>query len=255
MTLLFEYRFGRGAGLDGHAFGNLFIAALAGITGDFEAAIGEASRVLAVKGRILPSSLDSLELYAEVRAHDNGGPELVRGQAQIACSAGRIERVFIEPESAKGFPEAIKALLNADVIVIGPGSLYTSLLPNLLVRDIRDAVRESPAVRAYVCNVATQPGETDGFDLGAHVSARAEHLGPGFCDIVCANSRTDVQLPEDSGSDMVAATHVADGTCEIRLLDLVDRELPWRHDSAKLSDAIMRVAQDRARQYVANRAP
>jgi len=246
MTLLFEYRFGRGAGLDGHAFGNLLIAALAGITGSFEAAIGEASRVLAVKGRILPSSLDSLELYAEVRAQDNGGTELVRGQARIASSAGRIERVYIEPEAAKGFPEAIKALLNADVIVIGPGSLYTSLLPNLLVREIRDAVRESPAVRVSVCNVATQPGETDGFDVGDHVQALEEHLGPGFCDIVLANATTDLELPEASGSDMVAATHATDGACEILLLDLVDRELPWRHDSLKLADEIMRVAQDRA---------
>ena len=245
MTQLFQYRFGAGAGLDGHVFGNLFIAAMAGITGDFESAISEASRVLAVRGRILPSSLDNIVLCAEIRdPKDPGaGAHLVQGQSRIVGAGGAIERVFLQPSDAKGYPGAIQALLHADMIVLGPGSLYTSVLPNLLVPGIRDAFRASPALKVYVCNVATQPGETDDYTVGCHVRALGEHLGPGFCHYVLANANTDFTLPPSSGSKMVepGCDHI-DG-CQLVLEDLVDRALPWRHDSVRLATALMHLRQ------------
>lgn len=245
MTQLLQYRFGQGAGLDGHAFGNLFIAAMAGITGDFESAISEASRVLAVRGRILPSSLDNIVLCAEISHPDEPGPHLVQGQSRIAKAGGTIERVFLQPGEAKGYPAAIRALLDADMIVLGPGSLYTSVLPNLLVPDIRYALKASPALKVYVCNVATQPGETDDYTVGDHVRALGEHLGAGFCDYVLANANTDFALPPNSGSIMVQPEFDSVGEYQqegrLVLEDLVDRALPWRHDSVKLSLALMRL--------------
>ncbi|NLD74871.1 MAG: YvcK family protein, partial [Chloroflexi bacterium] len=257
MANLFQYRFGRDTRLDGHSFGNLFIAAMAGITGDFESGVSEASRVLAVRGRILPSSLENVELCAEVRHPDNArGDEnargnenarggegergtLVRGQSRIAAAGGDVERVFLQPEGVKGYPGAIRALLRAELIVMGPGSLYTSVLPNLLIADIREAVRASDAVRVYVANVATQPGETSGFDLGRHVEALAEHVGEGFCDVVIGNDSIDHTLPPNSRSEMVRPHIVAPDGLRVVLADLVDEELPWRHDAAKLAAVVM----------------
>lgn len=240
MAQLFEYRFGRGTGLDGHTFGNLFIAAMAEITGDFESAVSEASRVLAVRGRILPSSLNDIVLYAEVRdpATPDGEPRLVRGESAIAEARGMIDRVFLQPADAKGYPEAVRALLHADVIVLGPGSLYTSVLPNLLVSDIRNAVQVSQALKVYICNVATQPGETDGFTVGDHVRALSAHLGNGFCDYVLANGNVDFYLPAASHSIMVQPVFQDDDGCRMVLVDLVDRTMPWRHDSEKLTAAL-----------------
>ncbi len=244
MNLLFQYRFGRGSPLDGHSFGNLLIAAMTGITGDFGSAISEVSRVLAVQGRIVPSSLDSIELCAEVRDSASGDVQLVCGQSRVAHSEGSIERVFLRPEQVKGHPEAVRAILQADLVVIGPGSLYTSVLPNLLIADIREAIRASAAICVYVCNVATQPGETDGYDVGDHTRALMEHAGDDICDLVMANSTTDPDLPAGSGSVMVAPTCGKDLSATVVLGDLVDRDLPWRHDARKLAHAVMRVLED-----------
>ncbi|NLG49510.1 MAG: YvcK family protein [Chloroflexi bacterium] len=243
MTQLFQYRFGRGTGLDGHAFGNLFIAAMAEITGSFESAISEVSRVLAVQGRILPSSLENVVLCAEVRPRSDptAAPVMVYGQSQIAKAGGIVERVYLQPSTARGYPEAIRAILSADMIVLGPGSLYTSLLPNLLVSDINNAVRACRGIKVFICNVATQPGETDGYDVGDHVRALCAHLSVGFCDYVLANSNTEFSLPPQSGSTMVQPT--CDGADRFRLVleNLVDKELPWRHDPEKLATALMRL--------------
>jgi len=243
MTQLFQYRFGRGTGLEGHVFGNLFIAALAEVTGDFESAIAKAGHVLAVRGRILPSSLDNVRLCAEVR--ERGKPQadpcLVYGQSRIAQARGVVERVYLVPSEVKGYPEAIRALLRAEMIVLGPGSLYTSVLPNLLVADICNAVRASRALKVYVCNLATQPGETDDYTAGDHVRALCGHLGAGFCSHVLANSNTDFQLPPRSGSKMVQPRFAEADGFHVVLEDLVDRELPWRHDPGKLAEALMRL--------------
>jgi len=241
MRLLFEYRFGRDTRLDGHSFGNLIIAALTGITGDFESAVSAASRVLAVRGRILPSTLDNVELCAEVRYGEgsSGRAGLVRGQSSIAAGPGAVERVFIQPATVKAHPEAIRALLQADLIVMGPGSLYTSVLPNLLIPGIADAIRAAEALRVYVCNVATQPSETAGYDLEAHVRALVDHVGEGICDLVVANHDVRHTLPASSGSQMVVPRWSSDLGPRLILRDLVDVELPWRHDPLKLAEVLV----------------
>ena len=243
MTQLFQYRFGQGTGLDGHAFGNLFIAALIGITGSFERAVSEASRMLAVRGRILPSCLQSTVLCAEVRNPTDPKAErqLVRGQSAIAKARGVVDRVYLQPSDVRGYPEAIRAILDADLIVLGPGSLYTSVVPNLLVRDIAQAVAASRALKVYVANVATQPGETDGFTVGDHMRTLAEYLRPGACDYVLANSNIGFRLPPASGSQMVRPEwDEADGYMVV-VQDLVDAELPWRHDPRQLATALLRL--------------
>jgi len=241
LTQLFEYRFGGGAGLDGHAFGNLFIAALAQLTGDFVSGVAAASRVLAVNGRILPSSLENVTLWAEVETAD--GPVLLQGQSRITQSSGRVERVYLRPQDAKGYPDAVQALLRADMIVLGPGSLYTSILPNLLVEEIRAAIGASSALKVYVCNVATQPGETDGYDVRDHVGALEMHLGPGFCDCVLANGQFEVALP-NTASQLVALGQGDLPGCRLILGDLVDRQRPWRHDANRLAQTLLSLGRE-----------
>ena len=210
---------------------------------DFVSGVAAASRVLAVHGRLLPSSLDNVELWAEVETVD--GPVLLQGQSRIASSQGRVERVYLRPQDAKGYPAAVQALLQADMIVLGPGSLYTSLLPNLLVDDIRNAIGAATALKVYVCNVATQPGETDGYDVRDHVQALEMHLGPGFCDRVLANGQFDIALP-NAASQLVALGQGETAGCRLVLADLVDRQRPWRHDADKLAQTLLALGQEHA---------
>jgi uncharacterized cofD-like protein len=243
MTQLFQYRFGEG-GLEGHSFGNLFITALSSITGSFEQALIESSRVLAVRGQVLPSTLSDVTLMADLRKAPDSLTERVAGESAIPEQAGQIERVFLQPDDAPAYPEAVRAILSADLIVIGPGSLFTSILPNLLVRGIAEAVRRSRAVRIYVCNVATQSGETDGFDVTDHCQAITRHVGEGVFDIVLANSRYPV-LEEGSNFSYVRWTGSADICLQAQLvmIPLVDNIRPWRHDSALLANAIMQLLE------------
>ncbi|MHB0859259.1 MAG: gluconeogenesis factor YvcK family protein [Anaerolineae bacterium] len=252
MTQLFQYRFGQGGGLGGHSFGNLFIAALAGITGDFESAIRSASRVLAVRGRIIPSTLQNVTLCAEVRLGD--AVHLVQGQSRLSEAGGVVERVFLQPDGVRGHPAAISALLHADLIVLGPGSLYTSILPNLLVPEVADAIRASAAVKVYVCNVATQPGETGRYSVADHVQALCQHLGPEMCECVLANTVVDVQVPLALGSEMV---HPDPERVTQRLIleDLVDATLPWRHDPTRLAEALLRIYKSQRTGATAERPP
>nr|NLA06507.1 uridine diphosphate-N-acetylglucosamine-binding protein YvcK [Bacillota bacterium] len=168
MARLFEYRFPEGdpTGLGGHAFGNLFIATMSAITGDFDEAVKESSRVLAVRGRVLPSTLENVALVAQCQ-----GGQVVCGESTIGRCSTRIEKVFLKPANPRALPEALESIAEADAIVLGPGSLFTSVIPNLLVEGIADAIRESRAPRIYVCNVMTQPGETDCFTAADHVEA------------------------------------------------------------------------------------
>ena len=163
MTRLFQYRFSEGSGLEGHSFGNLFIVAMSGVTGNFEEAMRTTSRVLAVRGQILPSTLANVTLYA--RTEDE---ETIHGESNITERGAAIREVYLQPGNAQANPEAIRAILNADLIVVGPGSLFTSVLPNLLVDGIRQAIAVSSALKVYVCNVATQHGETDSFEVSDH---------------------------------------------------------------------------------------
>jgi uncharacterized cofD-like protein len=244
ITQLFQYRFGQGNGLDGHSFGNLFITALAAVSGSFEQAILEAGRVLAVRGRILPSTLEDVTLVADLReAPDSDdtavGLTRVQGESAIPEAGQPIERVFLRPDRIRAYPEAVRAILDSDLIVAGPGSLFTSVLPNLLVADIRRAVEVSTALRLYVCNVATQPGETDGFDLGQHMSSLQRHVGRGLFTHVLANDDFG-QRQDYAQVQMVSLRHPHDAGYRVMTANVVDPTAPWRHDPTKLSAQVMR---------------
>ena len=240
MTQLFQYRFGSGSGLEGHSFGNLFITAMAAITGSSEQAILESAHVLAIQGQVLPSTLHDVTLAATLRDSTNHIRH-VSGESEIPRARGEIERVYLEPDDAPAYPGALRALLDADLIVAGPGSLYTSVLPNLLVREVAQAVATSQAVKVYVCNVATQLGETDGYVAGDHVDALEAHVGASFFPIVLANSNQDVQLHAPDGVELVRPSFPSSATYEILTADLVDRSFPWRHDSNKLAQQLLRL--------------
>src|SRR5690554_3902621 len=164
MEKLMQYRFNGGTGLSGHSFGNLFITAMTGITGDFEKAIEASSQVLAVRGRVYPATLANVQLHAEL-----SDGRKVTGESTIGKSDCSIRRVYMEPSTAEALPEAIKAIEEADVVILGPGSLYTSVIPPLLVRGIREALQNTKAPKVYICNVMTQPGETTGFTASDHL--------------------------------------------------------------------------------------
>ncbi|MBN1180239.1 MAG: YvcK family protein [Anaerolineae bacterium] len=247
-TQLFQYRFpatSESAGVDGHTVGNLFITAMADVTGSFERAVVESSKVLAIQGQVLPSTLESVTLVGDLRA-ESVGVSRVAGESHITHAAGSIERVMLEPDDVRAYPGAVRAILDADLIVAGPGSLYTSVLPNLLVREIARAIAASRAVRVYVCNVATQKGETDGYAVGDHVAALERHVGGELFPIVLANANFDRagRLPPDV--EMVKPDPARAGYV-LHALDLVDPLHPWRHDGKKLAHALIRLLeQERA---------
>ena len=251
-THLFQYRFGNGSGLNGHSFGNLFITAMAEVTGSFERAILESGRVLAVQGQVMPSTLRDVTLTADLRAEpqtltvEGGSPRVSRvsGESNIPVAGGAIERVYLDPSDAPAYPGALHALLHADLIVAGPGSLYTSVLPNLLVPGVAQAVAASRARKVYVCNVATQRGETDGYTVADHVAALGAHVQGTPFPVVLANDNLDVPLEGAPGVALVAPELPADGACRIVTADLVDELHPWRHDSGKLAEALLRLLED-----------
>jgi len=166
----------------------------------------------------------------------------VEGESAIPEMPGRVRRVWLEPNSPFAYPPAIRALLEADLIVIGPGSLYTSLLPNLLVPDLLDAIRASRALKVYVVNIATQPGETGGYDVLDHVRALEEHTYPGVADIIVYNRRYD--LPLNDSSQWVTLPSQADSS-RFWPADLVDEKNPWRHDAEKLAKTLMELLETR----------
>jgi uncharacterized cofD-like protein len=244
LTQLFQYRFPEGQGdLNGHSFGNLFISALAEITGSFEGAIAESGRVLAVHGRVLPSTLHDVRLVADVKLPHLVGEVRVEGESHIPEVAGSIRRVWLEPNNPPAFPQAVKAILAADLIVVGPGSLYTSILPNLLVPDLTEAIRTSRALKIYVCNVATQPGETQGYSCGDHIRALEEHIGSGLFDIILVNEDRQGKLPPKV--EWVAIDKDLDDDYMVHRANLVDEERPWRHDSEKLARVLIDLLQER----------
>ncbi len=243
MTKLFQYRFVQGEELDGHSFGNLFIAALSGVMGSFDRGILEAGRVLAVRGQVLPSTLSDVALVAEKTPSYDVQAVRIEGESRIPTIPGRIHRVHLEPKDPPAYPEAIHALLNAEMIVIGPGSLYTSVLPNLLVPDISKAIQTSRAFKVYVCNVATQPGETDGYDCAQHLGAIEDHVGRGLVDLVLANEDHSSKLPE--GISWVCAPTANSGSIPYYAADLADSERPWRHDATRLADTLISLLEER----------
>ena len=244
MTQLMQYRFPPGSGLDDHAFGNLFIAAMTAVTGDFDEAVRESNRVLAVRGQVLPATSVPLNLAATLES----GRRL-QGQASISAAKEPIATVSIEPADVRANPEAIERILEADLVVVGPGSLYSSVLPNLLISDIRDAVAAANGIRAYVCNVATQPGETGFYSAAQHLEALIEHVGDGLFDYVLLNDNHDARRPEGwLGQPVQVDVRRLEGF-EVTIVeeDLVDINNAHHHDPAKLAAALMRIQQqDRA---------
>jgi uncharacterized cofD-like protein len=244
MTQLMQYRFPPGSGLDDHAFGNLFIAAMTAVTGDFEEAVRESNRVLAVRGQVLPATSVPLNLAAMLKS----GRRL-SGQASISRADEPIEHVSIEPADVRANPEAIERILEADLVVVGPGSLFSSVLPNLLISDIRDAVAAASGIRAYVCNVATQPGETGFYSAAQHLEALIEHVGDGLFDYVLVNDNHAARRPEGwlGQPVQVDVRRLEELPITIVEEDLVDVNNAHRHDPAKLAAALMRIQQqDRA---------
>lgn len=234
---LFQYRFSGEPGLDGHSFGNLFISALSDITGSFEGAIAESGRALSVRGRVLPSTLHNVKLVADVRLPFVANEVRIEGESRIPEAAGRVRRVWLEPNDAPAFPPVIQAILNADMIIVGPGSLFTSILPNLLVNDLMAALRVSSALKIFVCNIATQAGETDSFSCYDHVRSLEEHVGEDLFDIVLCNDNYEANLGESDQWVVMDEKSMSDE--RVYTADLVDFEHPWRHDAVKLGQILV----------------
>jgi uncharacterized cofD-like protein len=249
MAELLQYRFPEAestglaedsSSLAGHAVGNLLIAALTAVKGgDFEEGVRQMNRVLAVRGQVLPVSPTPVVLHA--RQTDG---QTIEGQSRIA-RASAIERVWLAPDDVVVSEDAVRAIEEADVIVLGPGSLFTSILPSLLMPRIRDAVLASTAVCIYVCNVAMQDGETSGFDLADHLEALAAHTAPGLVDVVLANNRVVSDGTDGSHSDPVKLRWPPAGPAAPRLVldDVIDAAHPHHHDPVRLATAILRVVE------------
>ena len=204
ITELFQYRFKNGEGLEGHSFGNLFLTALCAITGDMVRAVKESSNVLNIRGVVLPATLDDMKLGAEF---EDG--RVVRGESNIPEAQGQIKQLFTEPANCKALPEAIDAIGEADLIILGPGSLYTSVIPNLLVKGIVEAIEKSKARKIYVCNIMTQPGETTDYTVASHVNALIKHAkGKKIIDAVLVNN----SLP-----DNISEGYAKSGSIPVRL--------------------------------------
>ena len=251
MTRLFQYRFQSGD-LEGHSFGNLLIAALAAVVEEdhqgssIAEALVETERVLNIQGRVLPATLEDVKLVASVRLKDTGSIIKVQGESQITSMRGQIEDISLMPPNVAAYSESVHAIQEADLVVIGPGSLYTSLLPNLMVSGIADALRATDAYKIYVCNVATQPGETGGYTVAEHVMALEQYIGRGVFQVVLANNHYPA-LAANSRTRYVEpapANHEILQRYEVRYTDLVDRNRPWRHDPHKLADALLRVSNE-----------
>jgi uncharacterized cofD-like protein len=243
MGQIFQYRFASGNGLSGHSLGNLLITALTDITGSFEEGVAESGRVLAVRGKVLPSTLHDVRLVADIQLPDGSSEVQVKGESRIPETAGHIRRVWLEPNNPLAYPPAVQAILSAELILVGPGSLYTSVLPNLLVPDLQDALRVSRALKFYICNVATQPGETDNYSCGDHVRNLEKHVGVRLFDIVISNGRYIGELP--APIQFVQTEPELEEEYTIYTTDLIDREKIWRHDPLKLAQAIMDLFYER----------
>jgi uncharacterized cofD-like protein len=243
LTQLFQYRFGGDTGLSGHTFGNLFISSLVNITGSFEQAVAESGRALSVHGQVLPATLHDVRLVADIRLPLADNEVRVKGESQIPQLAGRIRRVWLEPNDAAAYPPVIQAILAADMIIIGPGSLYTSILPNILVRDLQEAIHSSRAVKMFISNVATQPGETEKFTCGDHIRAIEELIGFELVDVIVCNSCYDGDL--EPGYDWVCVDEAETRDNRIYSTDLIDCNNAMRHDATKLAQTLMELYNER----------
>lgn len=246
MTALFNHRFSKGK-LKGHCFGNLFLAAMTEMTGDFQEAIRAMSRILAVKGKVLPATLSDVSLVAEM---DDGS--VVFGETAIPLAKGKIKQLRLQPEDPPALDDAVDEIRAADGIIIGPGSLFTSIIPNLLVRGIRQAVAEAAGCKLYICNVMTQPGETDGFDVLDHIQAIQDHAGPLFSHVLVNTAGAPQDVLEkyaEEGKYQVAADleQLKQAGYQVISGDFLARGDLARHDSFKVATTIMEFVGSRLR--------
>jgi uncharacterized cofD-like protein len=198
--------------------------------------------VLSVHGRVLPATLHDVKLVADVQLPEVANQIRVEGESRIPEASGRVRHVYLEPNNPAAFPPVIRAILAADLVVIGPGSLYTSLLPNLLVPDLLAALHSSRALKVYVVNVATQPGETGSYTVSDHIAVLEDHIGKGLFDIIVCNKCYAGALP--TGSEWVRVDERA-RAYPLYAADLLDLEHPWRHDSEKLAKTLMDLLYER----------
>ncbi len=242
MEKLFQHRFGGHGDLKGHSFGNLFIAAMTEVLGDVERALTESSKVLAVKGRVLPASTQRVRLVATM---EDGS--IIEGESKIPLAGKRIKRVHLYPPNVNPVQSSVEAIRDAEVIILGPGSLYTSIMPNLLVDGIAEALRESDAVKIYVCNVMTQPGETDGYTASMHAKAILDHVGAGVIDYIIVNSHelgNDLKLvyaKEDAYPVEIDEAALEELGIQTIQADIVSETNLVRHDPFKLSQIITKM--------------
>ena len=239
MEKLFAHRFGGSGNLTGHSFGNLFIAALIEVLGDVEEAMDATSKVLRVRGKVIPSSAEKLRLNAEMT-----DGRIVEGESQIPHAHGKIKRVFTTPEHPRAIQSAVDAIREADAIVLGPGSLYTSIMPNLCVPDIVQAVRTSKAPKIYICNVMTQPGETDDYTVSDHIRAINRQAGGKVIDFVIANNG-DVDpavlqryVAHGSPPVLIDKKEVSQTGATRILSNLNNKETSAPHDTKKLANVL-----------------
>jgi uncharacterized cofD-like protein len=241
MDELFSYRFDEGGTLGGHSLGNLLIAGMTDISGDFQKAIEHVSKVLAVRGQVLPSTLDNVILGAELT-----DGSVIRGEKNFRDFTSPIKKVFLEPGCCQPVEEAIHAIEQAEAIILGPGSLYSSVIPNLLVQQIQDAVRKSHALRIYVCNVMTEPGETIDYTASQHLKALIEHCGKGLVDKIIVNTREIPKYLEkrykEQGSEPVKADVDKLAAMGVKVVeqDLIYESDLVRHHPQKLAKVIVR---------------
>jgi uncharacterized cofD-like protein len=250
MTELLQYRFNGAVAsdtsLEGHSFGNLLLAAMTNVTGDFEQAIKETSRVLAIRGLVLPSTVQNVSLMAEM---DNG--EVVEGETSILASPRGIRSVYLNPADVRPMDETLEAIRKADAILIGPGSIYTSIVPNLLVHGVPEALAASKALKVYICNVMTQPGETDGYTVCDHIRAIARHADVRLFDYVLMNdeipSEELLERYRQEGSDCVMPDPDAVRRMGYHpvVAGLISQTRVVRHDPDKLASALTRLVFDR----------
>ncbi|MCK9861606.1 YvcK family protein [Paenibacillus sp. ATY16] len=245
LTEVLQYRFSSGTGLAGHSLGNLMLAAMTDIAGDFVTGVRELSKVLAVRGRVLPAAGRAIVLKAEM-----ADGTVVVGESMIPKAGKKIKRVFVEPDNVEPLPEAIEAIEQADAILIGPGSLYTSIIPNLLVPKLAKAIVESTAVKLFVCNVMTQPGETDGYSVSDHLKAVQEHIGHKLFDYVLVNDGEISPEVAEKYAEM-GSTQVELDIDEINRLGyeiISDRLVLYRtflrHDAERLSHHIYKLVEN-----------
>lgn len=242
MSRLFRFRFSSEGALDNHSFGNLFLTAMASVTGDFAEAVRLTSEVLAIKGVIYPSTNSSVHLWAEL---EDG--TTVEGETRISASGKRIRRVHLSREDALPLKGALEAIEAADLITIGPGSLYTSLIPNMLVKEVIDAVRRSSAAKLYIQNIMTQPGETEGYSAADHAQALAEHCGGNLFSNVLVNNRTpSAEMLRRYEAEHSGMVHVDRARLEAMGLNVVEHDLltedgKIRHDPDRLARAVFEI--------------